>query len=177
MKRVLLLTGIPGAGKSTVAGILAKRLNRTLVTTHELVLRVDPESLGRGDMADGKAMRRAFVLAMDEHATDELVVDGWPRTIDQAQLLPDDSAVVLLVCPPHIARDRLLRRGRSDDTEELIDKRITEQAGLLGLTSKEGWAYTLAGWEATINTHHNDPVSIAGAIVKWVTGKKTEAHP
>ena len=174
-KRAIFITGIPGSGKSTLAGILARELGRTLITMHELVLRVDPESIGRGDMADARAMRKAFIQAMDEYTDEPIVVDGWPRTPDQADLLPADAQVFLLACRPDIATDRLTRRGRGDDTPELVRKRVDEQSRLLEVDERGGWAMKLAGWEGAVNTSLKHPICVAGGVLAYLRGIKGQA--
>lgn len=61
-----------------------------------------------------------------------LLFDGTPRTLDEAMIL--DSAlnfyahttltVIHLDTPEEIARERLLKRGRADDTEQSIGARL-----------------------------------------------------
>lgn len=175
MKRALFITGIPGAGKTTLAGYLARELKRTLVTMHELAALVDPGALETGDMADERAMRRAFVQAMDQYAEDAIIVDGWPRTQQQSILLPDDSQVILLACRVDVARDRLLRRGRADDTPELATKRIFEQSALLEAEAMDSWVYRLVGWEGAINTTQRTAESVCRSVYRYLIGEKQQA--
>lgn len=64
------------------------------------------------------------------------IVNGYPRSVESLQTYlgyDRPTAVVHLVIPDEVARERLLARGRHDDTPEVIDKRIqryhdTEQA-------------------------------------------------
>lgn len=173
--RAIFITGIPGAGKSTLAGFLSKKLGRTLITMHEIVERIDPGALERGDMANEPRMRRAFVEVMDDHAEGEIIVDGWPRSMGQALLLPADAQVLMLGCREDIARDRLLRRGRRDDTPELVEKRIREQSALLAVDEKDSWSYQLAGWENTINTSYRTPASVCTSVYRYLIGEKKQA--
>ncbi len=56
------------------------------------------------------------------------VLDGYPRTLAQAQQLDRTSAapdvVLHLVVPRDRLRRRLLGRGRPDDTADVIDHRL-----------------------------------------------------
>lgn len=61
-----------------------------------------------------------------------IVMDGFPRNLEQAKFvdnllgfyLRDQISVVYLETPEEIVRERMLARGRSDDTEESIAERL-----------------------------------------------------
>lgn len=61
-----------------------------------------------------------------------IVMDGFPRTLEQATFvddflafyLRDQISVVHLNTPEEIVRERLLARGRSDDTEQSVNERL-----------------------------------------------------
>ena len=84
----------------------------------QLMIAIIRDRLSRGDTLPG------FIL------------DGFPRTMAQAQALDDMLAeigreltiVLELQVDDHVARDRILRRapeeGRSDDTPEAIEQRL-----------------------------------------------------
>jgi adenylate kinase len=84
----------------------------------QLMIAIIRDRLSRGDTLPG------FIL------------DGFPRTMAQAQALDDTLAeigreltiVLELQVDDHVARERILRRapeeGRSDDTPEAIDRRL-----------------------------------------------------
>lgn len=171
--RVTAIAGIPGSGKSTLAKHLAKEFDLSLLTMHDLVQEVDPESLVRGDMANELLIRQAFIGWMAQHANERIVIDGWPRSEPQALLLPPDARVILLVCRTDIARDRLLLRDRSDDRPHLVDKRIAEQSALLAANG--GWAYRLSGWEGRMNTSLYRPEDVCRSVTRYMTGEKDQA--
>jgi adenylate kinase len=143
----LLFIGPPGAGKGTQAGNVAARLGIPHISTGEMF---------RDHVAGGTALGKQVeaILAAGGYVPDELTVamleeriaqddavggfilDGFPRTAAQVvsldQLLGDEGlqvVVVLRVDEDELA-DRLLSRGRADDTEETIRNRFkiyTEQ--------------------------------------------------
>lgn len=61
-----------------------------------------------------------------------ITLDGFPRNVDQARFLDEifafygrsDMSVVYLETPETIVRERMMARGRSDDTEEKITERL-----------------------------------------------------
>jgi adenylate kinase len=64
----------------------------------------------------------------------DFVLDGFPRTVSQAEWLFNQAAkgrfklraVFDLKASEKLVMDRLVRRGRPDDTEEAIDARFNE---------------------------------------------------
>lgn len=67
-------------------------------------------------------------LTADAH----IIMDGFPRNIEQARFVDDllsfylreEITVVYLETPEDVVRERMLARGRSDDTESSIDERL-----------------------------------------------------
>lgn len=138
----LLLVGPPGAGKGTQAVFLSKELGVPHISTGdlfrshvgnetELGLRVK-EYLDSGGLVPDEitnAMVRERLA--EEDASRGFLLDGFPRTTTQADVLDEIlagqdaevDAVVLLDVPEDVVVERLLGRGRADDTEEVIRRR------------------------------------------------------
>ncbi|MDA8596826.1 nucleoside monophosphate kinase [Candidatus Pacebacteria bacterium] len=61
-----------------------------------------------------------------------IIMDGFPRNLEQAQFVDellgfymrDQISVVYLETPEEIVKERMMARGRSDDTEESIAERL-----------------------------------------------------
>ena len=142
----LLFVGPPGAGKGTQAGRVAEKLGIAHVSTGDMFRALDHSTdLGRrvkDIMESGGYVSDDIVIEMLEQrlAADDAVrgfiLDGFPRTVGQAEALDeflgDDGldAVVLFEVDDEVVVQRMLDRGRSDDTEETIRTRLevyTEQ--------------------------------------------------
>jgi adenylate kinase len=150
----LVLVGPPGAGKGTQAVRLAERLDVPHISTGDLFranLQQETE-LGRDAkryMDAGELVPDSVTVAMvrDRLAHDDVakgfILDGFPRTVPQANSLhellaergEDLDAVVELQVPVEELVQRLLARGRADDSEEVIRRRqqvyLEETAPLL----------------------------------------------
>jgi adenylate kinase len=137
----LLFIGPPGAGKGTQAGKVAARLGIPHVSTGEMFR----DHVSRGTelgqkvdaiMAAGDYVPDEVTVAMLEEriaqddARDGFILDGFPRTAAQVasldRLLGEsglDRVVVFDVDEDELT-ERLLARGRTDDTEETIRNRF-----------------------------------------------------
>ena len=140
----LLLIGAPGAGKGTQAVQLAERLGLTHISSGDLLRQhvTDETALGmqvkkfvsRGDLVPDQVvldMLRKPIVAASEAGG--YVLDGFPRTVDQAKVAYDTArelgVAVQIAIHLHVERDelvrRLLARGRgSDDTQDVIEHRL-----------------------------------------------------
>jgi adenylate kinase len=165
----LLLIGAPGAGKGTQAELLAKRFAITHISSGDLLRQhvEDRTSIGqtiksyldRGDLVPDSVvmdMLRKPVVAAAEAGG--YVLDGFPRTVDQAQasfptaqaLGAEVQAAVHLDVPREELVRRLLARGRgSDDTEAVIDRRLQVYEDmtvpLLEYYAGREWMFTVDG--------------------------------
>ena len=140
----LVLLGPPGAGKGTQAEKLAEKLEIPHLSTGELFR----QNIGNGTKLGLEAKR--YLDAGDlvpAELTNELVddrlsdpdtagagfiLDGYPRSVPQAQALHDMlerrgiqlDAVLEFRVPEDALFDRLKARGRADDTDDIIHNRM-----------------------------------------------------
>jgi adenylate kinase len=141
----ILLAGAPGAGKGTQGSLLAQRLGVPHIASGDLVRghieRATPDgrtaqaAAERRDLVDDDVLLRMIAPSL-EHAgrCGGFVLDGYPRTVAQARHVEQTSAfldvVMHLVVPRERLRQRLLARGRPDDTADVIDHRLEVYAQL-----------------------------------------------
>jgi adenylate kinase len=142
----LVLVGPPGSGKGTQGPVVAARLGVPYVSTGE-VLRAEVAAgsdlgrrvaalLDRGELVPDDLMVAVVAAALGERARDGYVLDGFPRTLPQAEateraggpLAPPDVAVHLSLTDRAV-HERLEGRAgeqdRSDDADPaVIDRRL-----------------------------------------------------
>lgn len=139
----VVLVGPPGAGKGTQARLLAERLGIPHISTGErfraIMAQRTPLGLeAKRYMDAGELVPDSVTVAMVRERLDRddvatgFVLDGFPRTVGQAEALRDMlaehgerrlNAVVEFQVPEDVVVERLLERGRGDDTEEVIRRR------------------------------------------------------
>ena len=142
MTRIIFL-GPPGAGKGTQAKALAEHWNIPHISTGDILRQALKEQTPLGVEAQaymdkGELVPDQLVEAMVEerlHQSDTgagWILDGFPRTVAQATFLEKllqtlsqgSETVVNLDVPDEVVIERLLERGRKDDTEEVIRRRL-----------------------------------------------------
>ncbi len=138
----LVLVGPPGAGKGTQAVRLAERLGVPHISTGDLFranlsemtpLGVEAKRyMDAGDLVPDSVTCGMVRARLDESdARTGFILDGFPRTVPQAHALDamlDElgvalDAVVEFAVADEVVVGRLLGRGRSDDTEDVIRNR------------------------------------------------------
>ncbi len=157
--RVVLL-GPPGAGKGTQAVRLAEELGVPHISTGDLfrdnISKGTPLGLRAKEYLDlGELVPSSLTNELVDDRLNEsdvavgFILDGFPRTIDQAEALHDMlerrgiklDAVLELRVPEDVLVERLAARGRADDTEDVIRNRFRvyrdETAPLLDYYSHE----------------------------------------
>lgn len=143
----IVLLGAPGSGKGTQAALLVEDLDLPHISTGE-VLRAAVKSgtlLGRKAktvMDRGELVPDDIMLGLMEERLSEsdgengFILDGYPRNLSQAEALdellerlgqPVDEALQIDIDPEMVIQriaKRAQEEGRSDDTEEVVRKRL-----------------------------------------------------
>lgn len=140
--RVVLL-GPPGAGKGTQAAILSEKLGIPHISTGDLFranigqgtplgLEAQKYTLA-GELVPTELTNRMVEARIAEpDAAKGYLLDGFPRTVEQAEALEamlasHDSnidAVLSYVVDEDVVVGRMLGRGRADDKEDVIRNRL-----------------------------------------------------
>jgi adenylate kinase len=139
----IVLLGPPGAGKGTQAVKLAEKLGVPQISTGDLFrhnistgteLGVEAKKyLDAGELVPA-SLTNALVddRLNDADAADGFILDGFPRSVEQAEALAQMlakrgvklDAVVEFRVPEDELVERLKGRGRADDTEDVIRNRM-----------------------------------------------------
>ncbi|MGA7270813.1 MAG: adenylate kinase [Acidimicrobiia bacterium] len=137
----LLFIGPPGAGKGTQAARVAERLGIPHISTGEMFRHHVGEGTELGEqvkaiMEAGDYVPDSITVEMlrerisQPDAEDGFILDGFPRTEPQVaaldSLIGEDGLdrVVLFEVDEEALAQRMLSRGRADDTEETIRNRF-----------------------------------------------------
>ena len=137
--------GPPGAGKGTQAKILAEKYNLIHLSTGD-ILRAEigkkthtgleaQSYMDAGNLVPDKALLSMMESKLTELQSSGIILDGFPRTIPQAEGLNDIfvklNSKINHVLNIHVEESKLIKRlieraqnsGRKDDNEEVIIKR------------------------------------------------------
>ncbi|TSE02132.1 adenylate kinase [Skermania sp. ID1734] len=139
----IVLLGPPGAGKGTQAVLLAQKLGVPHISTGDLFrynigeqtpLGIEAKKyLDAGDLVPSEITNKMVKERVAEpDAATGFILDGFPRTVGQADALGEIlegldvklDAVLRFVVDEDIVVQRMLSRGRADDTEAVIRHRL-----------------------------------------------------
>lgn len=139
----LILLGPPGAGKGTQAIALAERWQIPHISTGDILRQAieDKTDLGiqaRSHLEAGELVPDSLMMSLmrKRFAKPDMakgwILDGFPRTLSQAKALDELLAIFQQPSPKVIYFEvttgllinRLMKMGRSDDTVDVIRRRI-----------------------------------------------------
>lgn len=132
----IVLFGPPGAGKGTQAAKLVEEYGLTHVSTGVMIRDAikDESPLGleaqgyvtKGELVPGRLIRRMVEDVIQQADFDGYILDGYPRTIEQAEWLTEYlesndaalDAVISVKVDPETIVERLSRRRVNSETGE-----------------------------------------------------------
>ncbi|NOQ29967.1 MAG: adenylate kinase [Helicobacteraceae bacterium] len=146
MKKLFLIIGAPGSGKTTDAELIAEK-NPELIKHYSTgdMFRAEVASgsergktiegyISKGNLVPIEIVIETIVTAIKNAPTANVVIDGYPRSNEQMEeldkyLTNEDSvelvSVIEVTVSEEVARDRVLGRARgADDNNEVFDNRM-----------------------------------------------------
>jgi len=134
---MIVFFGPAGAGKSVQGQILSARHGWRWLSSGELLRDTRDsdilEQMRSGKMVGVDSVNRIMSDAIKKaQSIDKIILDGFPRLLEQAKWLVDSQAeharsiqlVIVLEVPRDEIEKRLDLRGRADDTKEAIEQRL-----------------------------------------------------
>ena len=146
MKKLFLIIGAPGSGKTTDAQIISENNSDTIAhfSTGEL-LREEVASgselgkkidsyISKGNLVPLEIVINTIISAIKSSDKDIILIDGFPRSVEQMKeldkLLSQESdikleSVIEVEVSEEVAKERVLGRARgADDNEEVFNNRM-----------------------------------------------------
>jgi adenylate kinase len=183
MAKGLIFLGAPGSGKGTQGLVLAERLGIPHISTGDMLRQAIADGTDLGNQAKdymdkGELVPDQLILGMIEErlghtdAKAGWILDGFPRNVTQAKFLDElltnighrTQWAINLQVPDQVIVERLLARGRADDNESTIRRRLavyTEQtAPLIAYFQEQGKLYAIDG---------NQPIEQIAAALQQLT--------
>lgn len=187
-----LIFGPPGAGKGTHAGVLAQRYNLKHISTGALLRAEIAAGTPLGKQAevlidDGRLVPDEIVEAMIQNAFDTIkdvdgfLLDGYPRTIPQAEALDvmlsrrgeKLTGVISIMIPDEAIHERIQGRakvdGRADDADdEIINHRIatyhSQTEPLIAFYRNRGLYHEVKGYPGSIEEIRQRVIAVVDTI-------------
>ena len=153
MKKLFLIIGAPGSGKTTDASIIAEKhsdkivhystgdmLREEVASGSDLGKEID-SYISKGALVPLNIIIDTIVSAINNAPVDTILIDGYPRSVEQMEAFDDivskeDNidlvSVIEVRVSEAVARERILGRRaeaapgeeRSDDNEEVFERRM-----------------------------------------------------
>ncbi|MBQ6110285.1 MAG: nucleoside monophosphate kinase [Alphaproteobacteria bacterium] len=143
--KIIVLMGGQGAGKGTHAKNLVAQKGFKYIEVGAILRDLPAESpmkqiMARGELVPSSELFKIISAAIDSNGKSDMILDGFPRNVEQAQWLvqqyvydesPYDLHVLHLSLPENVMLERIANRvkeggGRADDTDVAVVKKRLE---------------------------------------------------
>ena len=145
MKKLFLIIGAPGSGKTTDAELIARKHNNITHYSTGDMFRAEVASgsqrgqiietyISAGNIVPIDIAIETILTAIKNAPTDVIIIDGYPRSLEQMSeldkyLANEDEVklvnVIEVEVSEEVARDRVLGRSRgADDNVEVFNNRM-----------------------------------------------------
>lgn len=134
---MIIFFGPAGAGKSVQGQMLSARHQWKWLSTGQMFRESGDEEvqniLGTGELISDEKTYDVVKESLENCKDfDHLIIDGFPRTMAQAEWLMSNKSgfkrevemVVVLEVPESVLLERLGKRGRREDSPEIVTKRM-----------------------------------------------------
>lgn len=170
MKKLFLIIGAPGSGKTTDAELIAKEdttvthystgdMLRAEVASGSVIGKSIESYVSQGLIVPIEIAIQTIVKAIKSAPTDTVILDGYPRSLEQMNALEDflvseDNLNLISVIEVEVseetARDRVLGRARgADDNTEVFNNRmkvyLEPLSDIKGFYTKKNVLKTISG--------------------------------